>query len=43
MVRLILVVILGFILDDDRIVGGTNPVRFWLVVAAMNLVSFYVN
>jgi hypothetical protein len=44
MVRLMLVVILGCALEpDDRPAGGSNPFRFWLVIAAMVLISFYIN
>lgn len=44
MVRLILVVILGCVLDhEDRLVGGGNSFRYWFVIAAMVGVSIYVS
>jgi hypothetical protein len=42
MVRLILVVVLGCTLDrGDGFGDAANPIRFWLTVAGMVLISVY--
>jgi hypothetical protein len=43
MVRLILAVILGCVLDqEDRLIGGGNALRYWFGIAAMVGISIYV-